>query len=97
MVFLLLGVSFLILNPLIYLMTYMPHPIISIIIFVYLMMGNGEYGVKGFFYHQSLQYLEYFTITLSFISWISRRKRPFKVTPKGIGRFDLKSIFPSHL
>jgi len=61
------------------------------------MMGNGEYGVKGFFYHQSLQYLEYFTITLSFISWISRRKRPFKVTPKGIGRFDLKSIFPSHL
>jgi cellulose synthase (UDP-forming) len=59
------------------------------------MRGKGEYGVKGFFYHQSLQFLEYFTITLSFISWILRRKRPFKVTPKGIGRFDLKSIFPS--
>ena len=95
MVFLLLGVSFLILNPLIYLMTYMPYLIISIIIFVYSMRGKGEYGVKGFFYHQSLQFLEYFTITLSFISWILRRKRPFKVTPKGIGRFDLKSIFPS--
>ncbi|MFP3226861.1 MAG: glycosyltransferase family 2 protein [Sulfolobaceae archaeon] len=95
MVFLILRVPFLTLNPLIYLMTYMPYLIISIIIYVYSMRGEGEYGVKGYFYHQSLQFLEYFTVTLSFVSWILRRKRPFKVTPKGIGRFDLKSIFPS--
>jgi cellulose synthase (UDP-forming) len=56
---------------------------------------RGGYGVKGFIYHLSLQFLEYFVITLSFIAWILRRKRPFKVTPKGIGRFDLKSILPS--
>jgi len=95
MVFLILRVSFLILNPLIYLMTYMPYLTISLMIYVYSMKGKGEYGIKGYFYHQSLQFLEYFTITLSFISWVLRRKRPFKVTPKGIGRFDLKSIFPS--
>jgi len=94
-VFLLFGTPFLILNPLIYLMTYVPYLIISIIIFVHFMRGKGEYGVKGFFHHQSLQLLEYFTVTLSFISWILRRKRPFKVTPKGIGRFDLKSTFPT--
>ena len=95
LVFLLLGVPSLILNPLIYLMTYLPYLTVSLIIYVYLMKGKGKYGLKGFFYHQSLQFLEYFTVTLSFIAWILRRKRPFKVTPKGIGKFDLKSISPS--
>jgi len=94
-VFLLFGVPFLIMNPLIYLMTYMPFLTIVLLIYVYIMRRKGEYGVKGFFYHLSLQFLEYFVVTLSFIAWILRRKRPFKVTPKGIGRFDLKSITPS--
>jgi cellulose synthase (UDP-forming) len=94
-VFLLFGVSFLLMNPLIYLLVYMPFLTIVVLIYVYIMREKGEYGVKGFFYHLSLQFLEYFVVTLSFIAWILRRKRPFKVTPKGIGRFDLKSITPS--
>jgi cellulose synthase (UDP-forming) len=46
-------------------------------------MRRQTYGLKGFLYHQFIEYLEVMPVTASFIAWIMRRKVPFKVTPKG--------------
>jgi len=46
-------------------------------------MREKSYGISGFLYHQSVEFLMMPTVTLSFIAWIFGRKRPFRVTPKG--------------
>lgn len=92
--FLLFKSPIIILNPLNYILAYIPYPLVSIALFIYTIKGKGEYGIKGFYYHQSVEYLEFLSITLAFFSWIIGKKRPFKVTPKGEGNFDVKSVIP---
>ncbi|BDC18487.1 cellulose synthase catalytic subunit [Acidianus sp. HS-5] len=92
--FLLFKIPIIVLNPLIYILAYIPYLLISIALFVFAIKGKGEYGIKGFYYHQSIEYLEFLSITLTFFSWLLAKKRPFKVTPKGEGKFDVKNIIP---
>ncbi len=92
--FLLFKLPIIVLNPLIYILAYIPYLLISIALFVYAIKGKGEYGIKGFYYHQSVEYLEFLSISIAFFSWIIGKKRPFKVTPKGEGKFNVKSVIP---
>jgi cellulose synthase (UDP-forming) len=92
--FLLFKLPIIILNPLIYILAYIPYLLVSIAHYIYTIKGKGEYGIKGFYYHQSVEYLEFLSVTLAFFSWIIGKKRPFKVTPKGEGKFNVKSVIP---
>jgi len=65
-----------ILNPLNYILAYIPYLLVSIALFIYAIKGKGEYGIKGFYYHQSVEYLEFLSITLAFFSCIIGKKRP---------------------
>ncbi|MCY0849834.1 glycosyltransferase family 2 protein [Sulfuracidifex metallicus] len=91
--FLLFGLPFIVLNPIIYILAYLPYIIISIILFFYAIREK-NYGIKGFLYHQFVEYLEFFGITTAFLAWVLRRKVPFRVTPKGKGRVSLRVIIP---
>lgn len=86
MVFLILRVPIVKINPFLYAMLYFPYLLVTIALFSFSVRGKGEYGMKGFFYHQVVEYLSFVAITGSFISWLMRRKIPFKVTPKGVRR-----------
>lgn len=92
-VFLLSGLPFITLNPIIYMVAYSPYIILSMTFFFYAIKGK-DYGIKGFLYHQFVEYLEFFGITLAFLAWVLRRKVPFKVTPKRKGRVSLRVIMP---
>lgn len=91
--FLLTGLPFLIINPLVYAMAYGSYILVSMALFFYSIKGK-EYGLKGFLYHQFVEYLEFFGVTTSFIAWVMRRKVPFKVTPKGRSSRSLRVIAP---
>ncbi|MFP3317837.1 MAG: glycosyltransferase family 2 protein [Thermoplasmata archaeon] len=69
-------------DPVIFSLAYYPVFLFSIILFVY-SMRERSYGISGFLYHQFVEFLMMPPVTLSFIAWISGRKRPFRVTPKG--------------
>lgn len=93
-VFLLTEIPILRINPILYLLVYLPYLFISIGIFVAGIREETEYGLKGFFYHQCVEFLEFTAVTASFISWLLGRKRPFRVTPKGGGRLNLRILLP---
>jgi len=92
-IFLSLRQPFMKVDPMVYALAYFPYFALSIGIF-YLVMRGKNYGLKGFFLHQSLEYLAFTGITAAFISYMLRRRVPFKVTPKGRGRRSLRSVAP---
>ncbi|MFP3283505.1 MAG: glycosyltransferase [Nitrososphaeria archaeon] len=92
-IFLSLRQPFMKVDPVVYALAYFPYFALSIGIF-YLVMRGKNYGLKGFFLHQSLEYLAFTGITAAFISYLLRRRVPFKVTPKGRGRRSLRSVMP---
>ena len=61
-----------------------------------LSMRRYKYDLRTFFLHYSLQSIDSFPTTLSFLTWITGRKRPFKVTPKGGGtRTPIRLVLPT--
>ena len=92
-IFLSLRQPFINVDPVVYALAYFPYFALSIGTF-YLIMRGKNYGLKGFFLHQSLEYLAFTGITAAFISYLLRRRVPFKVTPKGRGRRSLRSVIP---
>ena len=92
--FLITRIPIIIINPILYIIVYLPYFLFSIFLFI-LIMSSTEYGIKGFYYHKTLEYLEFAAITTAFISWLLRKKRPFKVTPKGSkAKASLKLVLP---
>ncbi len=83
MIFLIFHIYILKVNPVLFALTYYPVFIFSMALFVY-SMRKSEYGLKGFFYQQFLELIMMPSVILSFIAWVTRRKKPFKVTPKGV-------------
>jgi len=80
-VFLLLGVPFIKLNPLLYIYAYMPYVISSMSWYFYLAKKR-LYGIVGVFKHNTIQILAYPAVLSAFVSWILRKKKAFSVTPK---------------
>ncbi len=87
----LFGVTFIRLDPLLYVLVYVPYMAFSLTYF-HLVMRGTRYGLRGFLLHQSVEYLEFPAVTASFLAWLLGRKVPFKVTPKG--RRDRRSLRP---
>ena len=83
--FLIFGIYFMTINPLAYIAVYLPIVIGSLILYLKIMMKYG-YGIKEFMYHQGVQSLLSFPVTLALFEWIFRKKKGFSVTPKGKGR-----------
>ena len=74
-------------------------PIFLFMLYNYLLsMRNYRYGLRAFLAHYSLQSIDSFPTTLSFLTWVMGRKRPFKVTPKGGGtKTPVKLVLPTLL
>ncbi|BBE42049.1 glycosyltransferase family 2 protein [Conexivisphaera calida] len=88
----LFGVMFLRMDPVIYVLAYVPYMAFTVLYFQRLMRGT-NYGLRGFLLHQSLEYLEFPAVTASFFAWLLGRRVPFKVTPKGgRGRRSLRPL-----
>ena len=81
-IFLTLQVYIFRVDPFIFSLAYYPVFLFSILLFI-LSMRDRRYGIRGFLYHQFVEFLMMPPVTLSFIAWALRRKRPFRVTPKG--------------
>ncbi|MCY0852319.1 glycosyltransferase family 2 protein [Thermoplasma acidophilum] len=83
-------------NPVFFVFFYFPYFIYSMLFYHYTASdGLMNYGIRGFFLHQGAELLLMFTVTSSFISWILRRRKPFKVTPKGVrGSYSFWQAMP---
>jgi cellulose synthase (UDP-forming) len=92
MVFLITGLPIVRMDPLLYVLLYVPYLSISIALFIYSFRGKDEYGLKGFLYHQAVEYIALPSIVGAFVSWFLRRRVPFKVTPKGSSAHQVKSV-----
>lgn len=79
--FLLLGVYFMDINPVNYLITYMPIFLASLMLFLKI-MKKYRYGLLEFVYHQGIQMVASLPVTLALFEWILGRGKIFKVTPK---------------
>jgi cellulose synthase (UDP-forming) len=82
-IFILFGLSFMNINFIDYFMIIIPYISVSMISFIYIIRRENEYGMKGYLLHQTVEYLEFPTATVSFLKWLFRRKFTFVVTPKG--------------
>lgn len=82
-IFILFGLSFMNINFIDYFMIIIPYISVSMISFIYIIRRESEYGMKGYLLHQTVEYLEFPTATVSFLKWLFRRKFTFVVTPKG--------------
>ncbi|MEM2575089.1 MAG: glycosyltransferase family 2 protein [Sulfolobales archaeon] len=80
--FLLFGIYFMNVNPVNYLITYIPIFLASLILFLKIMRKYG-YGFIEFAYHQGIQMVASLSVTLALFEWILGRSKLFKVTPKG--------------
>lgn len=76
------NISYIILNPILYMIIYFPIVIITIIMYLW-SMREYDYGFYGFFLHQTVEILEFPAVLSAFIKWVTRRKNIFVVTPKG--------------
>lgn len=92
-VFLLLGVNFIVFDAVIYGIAYGVYLAVSLLIFISAVRSN-EYGFRGFIMHQALEHLSFPAITSSFISWLMGRRLPFRVTPKRLGRRSIGALAP---
>ncbi|MBO8182476.1 MAG: glycosyltransferase [Archaeoglobus sp.] len=91
-VFLLFDVHFLKIDAFVYLATYMPFFISTLVVFI--VAARKLYGFRGFVYHQTIELLAFPSITASFFAWLLRRQRPFAVTRKKAEKIPLKLIVP---
>jgi len=91
--FLLFSVRYMIIDPVLYLTVYIPFFVSTLSTYL-ASMRDSNYGIKGFFYHHSIQLLEFTVVCSAFLSWILRRRKPFKVTPKKAGSFQLRLLAP---
>jgi len=66
--FLLFDIHYLKLDPIIYLMAYIPFILSSTA--VYLVAVRKFYGVKSFLYHQTIELFAFLSVTLSFLAWL---------------------------
>ncbi|WP_243675812.1 glycosyltransferase family 2 protein [Vulcanisaeta distributa] len=82
-IFLMFRVFFLSINPILYLVTYIPVFLLSLMFYLAI-MGRYGYGLREFMYHQGIQFVVSLPVTIAFIWWVLRRKG-FRVTPKGVG------------
>ena len=82
-IFLLFRIPFLGINLYMYIILYYPILITTIVIFVYTMRGESQYNVKSFYMHQCVEMLSFPYVLLSFVNWVTGKKKPFNVTPKG--------------
>jgi len=80
------------LDPVIYLMVYIPFFLSSTA--VYLVAVRKFYSAKSFVYHQSIELLAFLPVTLSFFAWLVRRKRAFTVTGKKTEKTAKRLIIP---
>ncbi|WP_054842111.1 hypothetical protein [Vulcanisaeta distributa] len=83
-IFLMFRVFFLSINPILYLITYIPVFLFSLILYLAI-MGRYGYGLREFMYHQGIQFVVSLPVTIAFIWWVLRRRKGFRVTPKGVG------------
>jgi cellulose synthase (UDP-forming) len=90
-VYLMLGAAFIVIDPLIYALAYGPYMLASIAIFIST-VKHAEYGVKGFLYHQAVEYLAFPAIFSAFLAWLLQRKKPFRVTPKKTRKRNIKPL-----
>ena len=93
-IFLLFRIPFLGINLYMYILLYYPILITTIVIFVYTMRGEAQYNVKSFYLHQCVEMLSFPYVLLSFVNWVTGKKKPFNVTPKGSGRVNLRPVIP---
>ncbi|MEM2816334.1 MAG: glycosyltransferase [Candidatus Bathyarchaeia archaeon] len=83
--FLVFGIFFMNIDHARYLAVYLP--IFSASITFYLMvMRRYRYGLREFIYHQGIQFLASLPSTIALFEWALRRRKGFKVTPKGMGK-----------
>ncbi len=92
-VFLLLSIRYIYVDPVIYLLAYMSFFISSIVTFA-VGMRDVNYSFRSFVYHNSIQLIEFPVVTSSFVSWILRKRQPFRVTPKKVGDMPVKLLIP---
>ena len=93
-IFLLFRIPFLGINLYMYIILYYPILITTIVIFVYTMREESQYNVKSFYMHQCVEMLSFPYVLLSFVNWVTGKKKPFNVTPKGTGRVNLRPVIP---
>ncbi len=92
--FLLTGISFIRLDPLAYMTTYIPYFAVTLLLFITLSYGVARYGVKDFIYHQGVENLAFWEVTKSFIYNLFGRNRGFVVTSKKRVEGGWRSILP---
>lgn len=90
--FLLLNMLFIKIDLSLYLVAYMPYFFSSLLVFF--IAVKEFYGYKGFIYHQTVELLSFSAVTASFIAWVLKRKKPFAVTSKKVGKVPLRVTFP---
>ncbi len=83
-IFLMFRVFFLSINPILYLVMYIPVFLFSLMFYLAI-MGRYGYGLREFMYHQGIQFVASLPVTIAFIWWVLRRRKGFRVTPKGVG------------
>ncbi|WP_297215273.1 glycosyltransferase family 2 protein [Thermoplasma sp.] len=85
-----------IIYPIFFIFFYFPYFIYSMLFYYYTVSdGLMNYGARGFFLHQGAELLLMFTATSSFISALLKRRKPFKVTPKGkAGTYSFTQALP---
>ncbi|MCX8178181.1 MAG: glycosyltransferase [Candidatus Bathyarchaeota archaeon] len=80
--FLVFGIFFMEIDPARYLVVYFPIFYASIMLYLAI-MKTYRYGLREFIYHQGIQFVASLPTTLALFEWILRRRKGFKVTPKG--------------
>lgn len=83
--FLVFGIFFMKFDGARYLVVYLPIFLMSITFYL-AVMKRYRYGLREFIYHQGIQFLVSLPATIAFFEWVLKRRKGFKVTPKGKAR-----------
>ncbi|GAB6947452.1 hypothetical protein JCM16161A_15820 [Vulcanisaeta sp. JCM 16161] len=95
-IFLMFRVFFLSINPILYLIVYFPVFLASLMSYLAI-MGRYGYGLREFMHHQGIQFVVSLPVTIAFIWWVLRRRKSFRVTPKGTGAVHLTTYHTYYL
>ncbi len=87
--FLIFGIYFIGVHPLLYLGVYGSIFTLSLIFYITSMRRYG-YGLREYIYHQGIQFIALYPAMLAFFQWLFRRKKSFSVTPKNKEKKDKK-------
>jgi len=93
-IFVLTGESFIKMDPLTYIATYIPYFFSSIAIFILISRWVVGYGLKDFIYHQGVENLAFWEVTKSFFKSIFHRRHVFTVTSKRKVDRGIKGLAP---